>query len=106
VSSSCWTSRHATPCPPGPILIAIYTVGLLHFVYDTVIWKLRKPAVATDHASRSIFPAAGRPRDSSDASGAVTRTMAITLLAILFKSAGELATSSTPGHALSMHIQM
>jgi hypothetical protein len=34
--------------PAGSYLIAIYTVGLLHFVYDAVIWKLRKPAVATD----------------------------------------------------------
>ena len=28
-------------------LIALYTVGLLHFVYDAVIWKVRRPAVAT-----------------------------------------------------------
>jgi hypothetical protein len=27
-------------------LIALYTVGLLHFVYDAVIWKVRRPAVA------------------------------------------------------------
>jgi hypothetical protein len=28
-------------------LIALYTVGLLHFVYDAIIWKVRRPAVAT-----------------------------------------------------------
>jgi hypothetical protein len=29
-------------------LIALYTVGLLHFVYDALIWKVRRPAVARD----------------------------------------------------------
>ena len=28
-------------------LIALYTVGLLHFVYDAIIWKVRRPAVAS-----------------------------------------------------------
>jgi hypothetical protein len=39
--------------PAGSYLIAIYTIGLLHFVYDAVIWKLRKPAVANDLGIRS-----------------------------------------------------
>jgi hypothetical protein len=30
----------------------LYTVGALHFLYDGVIWKLRKPAVAADFAIR------------------------------------------------------
>jgi hypothetical protein len=30
--------------------IVLYTVGVLHFVYDRVIWKLRKPVVAADFA--------------------------------------------------------
>lgn len=35
----------------GPSLNAIvYTVGALHFTYDAVIWKLRKPVVAKDFA--------------------------------------------------------
>jgi hypothetical protein len=34
--------------PLGSYLIAVYTIGLLHFVYDAVIWKLRRPAVAQD----------------------------------------------------------
>jgi hypothetical protein len=38
--------RNAVPL--GTYLIAIYTIGLLHFVYDAVIWKLRRPAVARD----------------------------------------------------------
>jgi hypothetical protein len=33
-------------------LIALYTVGLLHFVYDAVIWKVRRPAVATGFGIR------------------------------------------------------
>jgi hypothetical protein len=28
----------------------LYTVGILHFLYDGFIWKLRKPAVASDFA--------------------------------------------------------
>ena len=30
--------------------VVLYTVGVLHFVYDGVIWKLRKPVVAADFA--------------------------------------------------------
>ena len=30
--------------------VTIYTVGALHFLYDSFIWKLRKPAVAADFA--------------------------------------------------------
>jgi hypothetical protein len=29
-------------------LIALYTVGLLHFMYDAFIWKVRRPSVASD----------------------------------------------------------
>ena len=29
---------------------ALYTVGVLHFLYDGFIWKLRRPAVASDFA--------------------------------------------------------
>ena len=29
-------------------LTVLYTVGLLHFWYDSFIWKMRKPAVAAD----------------------------------------------------------
>ena len=36
--------------------VVLYTVGVLHFLYDGVIWKLRKPAVAADFA----IPAATR----------------------------------------------
>ena len=31
-------------------LMVLYTVGALHFLYDGVIWKLRKPAVAASFA--------------------------------------------------------
>jgi hypothetical protein len=27
-------------------LVAIYSVGLLHFLFDAVIWKTRRPSVA------------------------------------------------------------
>ena len=30
--------------------VTLYTVGALHFLYDSFIWKLRKPAVAADFA--------------------------------------------------------
>jgi hypothetical protein len=36
--------------------VVLYTIGALHFLYDSVIWKLRKPAVAADFA----IPAAAR----------------------------------------------
>jgi len=32
--------------------VVLFTVGALHFLYDGFIWKLRKPAVATDFAIR------------------------------------------------------
>ena len=31
--------------PPAVYLTAIYSVGLLHFLFDAVIWKTRRPAV-------------------------------------------------------------
>lgn len=48
--------RNAVPL--GTYLIAIYTIGLLHFVYDAVIWKLRRPAVAQDLGITPTGPAA------------------------------------------------
>jgi hypothetical protein len=30
--------------------VVLYTVGVLHFIYDSVIWKIRKPVVAADFA--------------------------------------------------------
>jgi hypothetical protein len=39
--------------------VVLYSVGALHFLYDSVIWKLRKPAVAADFAIRA-GAAAGR----------------------------------------------
>ena len=30
--------------------VVLFTVGALHFLYDGLIWKLRKPAVARDFA--------------------------------------------------------
>lgn len=32
--------------------VVLYTVGVMHFLYDGFIWKLRKPAVAADFAIR------------------------------------------------------
>jgi hypothetical protein len=37
----------------SPYTVVLYTVGVLHFLYDGVIWKLRKPAVAADFAIRA-----------------------------------------------------
>jgi len=34
----------------------LYTVGILHFLYDGFIWKLRKPAVASDFAIPAPAP--------------------------------------------------
>jgi hypothetical protein len=34
----------------------LYTVGILHFLYDGFIWKLRKPAVASDFAIPEATP--------------------------------------------------
>jgi hypothetical protein len=34
----------------------LYTVGALHFTYDSVIWKLRKPAVASSFAIARPVP--------------------------------------------------
>ena len=31
-------------------LLVLYTVGALHFLYDGIIWKLRKPAIAASFA--------------------------------------------------------
>jgi len=37
----------------------LYSVGALHFTFDAVIWKLRKPAVSRDFAIRPVSAAAG-----------------------------------------------
>jgi hypothetical protein len=42
--------------------VVLYTVGALHFLYDSVIWKLRKPAVAADFAIRGAGTRAGAGR--------------------------------------------
>jgi len=34
-------------------LIALYSVGILHFWYDSFIWKLRRPAVAANFGIRA-----------------------------------------------------
>jgi hypothetical protein len=39
-------------------LVVLYTVGALHFTYDGVIWKLRKPAVADSFAIARAAPSA------------------------------------------------
>jgi hypothetical protein len=47
-------------------LIALYTIGLLHFVYDAVIWKVRRPAVATGFGiSASAQPTPRSPASRS-----------------------------------------
>ncbi len=33
---------------PDVYLVVVYTIGLLHFLYDGFIWKTRRPAVAAD----------------------------------------------------------
>ena len=33
-------------------LVVVYTIGLLHFLYDGFIWKTRRPAVAADFGVR------------------------------------------------------
>lgn len=40
-----------------PFNAVLYTVGALHFTYDAVIWKLRKPVVAKDFAIPAAAPA-------------------------------------------------
>lgn len=52
---------------PSVYLSAIYTVGLLHFLYDAVIWKTRRPVVAATFG----LPAA--PPQSPVATPAPTR---------------------------------
>jgi hypothetical protein len=38
---------------PGNLYLdIIYTVGVLHFWYDSFIWKMRKPTVAADFGIR------------------------------------------------------
>jgi hypothetical protein len=38
---------------PDVYLSAIYSIGLLHFLYDAVIWKTRRPAVAASFGVRA-----------------------------------------------------
>ncbi len=51
--------------PARAYLIAVFTIGLLHFVYDAVIWKTRTPSVAADFG---ITP--GRTGPAARAAGA------------------------------------
>ncbi len=39
-------ARTANALPGQSYLIILYSIGILHFWYDSFIWKLRKPAVA------------------------------------------------------------
>ena len=39
-------ARTADALPGQTYLIILYSIGILHFWYDSFIWKLRKPAVA------------------------------------------------------------
>ena len=42
----------------GPALnTVLLTVGALHFTYDAVIWKLRRPALAKELELRPVAPA-------------------------------------------------
>lgn len=39
--------------PPGVLLVGSLTVGAVHFLYDALIWKLRRPQVAASLSIRS-----------------------------------------------------
>ncbi len=41
-------ARTADALPGQSYLIILYSIGILHFWYDSFIWKLRKPAVAAN----------------------------------------------------------
>jgi hypothetical protein len=44
-----WFESGVRAAIPGhAYLIVVYSVGILHFWYDSFIWKLRRPAVAKD----------------------------------------------------------
>ena len=44
-----WFDAKASRALPGQAYdIALYSIGILHFWYDSFIWKLRKPAVAAN----------------------------------------------------------
>ena len=44
-----WFESDVRAAIPGhTYLIVVYSVGILHFWYDSFIWKLRRPAVARD----------------------------------------------------------
>jgi hypothetical protein len=44
-----WFDSGVRDAVPGhAYLIVVYSVGILHFWYDSFIWKLRRPAVAAD----------------------------------------------------------
>jgi hypothetical protein len=44
-----WFESNVRDAIPGhAYLIVVYSVGILHFWYDSFIWKLRRPAVARD----------------------------------------------------------
>ena len=50
-------SKLAGTIPDQAYLIALYSVGILHFWYDSFIWKLRKPAVAANFGIKAPAPA-------------------------------------------------
>jgi hypothetical protein len=41
-------ARVRTAIPGHAYLIVVYSIGILHFWYDSFIWKLRRPSVAKD----------------------------------------------------------
>jgi len=47
-----------THLPNHAYLITVYSIGILHFWYDSFIWKLRKPAVSGDFGIKAPVPAA------------------------------------------------
>ena len=49
VAAILWFESDVRAAIPGhAYLIVVYSVGILHFWYDSFIWKLRRPAVARD----------------------------------------------------------
>lgn len=53
-----WFESGVRDAIPGhAYLIVVYSVGILHFWYDSFIWKLRRPAVARDLGVEAPAPA-------------------------------------------------
>ena len=54
-----WFESDVRDAIPGhAYLIVVYSVGILHFWYDSFIWKLRRPAVARDLGIQAAPPTA------------------------------------------------